>query len=184
MTIEELRLKLDGLVETRQQAEAQLLVLKGSRERAEQLERDRDALLESMAEAVPSALEELTGEGRNKVYRMLRLQVTPTANGYEVTGALTGFLHNGTATFQGHRGQRPPALRAAEQLSLERHESSTGAPRTVMPVSMMARYATRRGVAVLLRQTAVLWTSYGKASITSRRARADLRGEERWEDWP
>jgi site-specific DNA recombinase len=113
MTIEELRLKLDGLVETRQQAEAQLLVLKGSRERAEQLERDRDALLESMAEAVPSALEELTGEGRNKVYRMLRLQVTPTANGYEVTGALTGFLHNGTATFQGHRGQRPPALRAA-----------------------------------------------------------------------
>jgi transposase len=66
--------------------------------RVEQLEKDRDALLESMADAVPDALHDLTGVERNHVYRLLRLQVTPTAEGYEVSGALTGILHKGIDT--------------------------------------------------------------------------------------
>jgi hypothetical protein len=41
-----------------------------------------------MAEMVPEALDSLTGEEKNRVYRMLRLEVAPRAEGYDVTGAL------------------------------------------------------------------------------------------------
>jgi hypothetical protein len=44
--------------------------------------------LESMAEMVPEALDSLTGEEKSRVYRMLRLEVTPTAEGYDVSGAI------------------------------------------------------------------------------------------------
>ena len=53
-------------------------------------------MLESWAGMVPEALEDLTGEERNKIYRMLRLEVTPTPEGYGVTGALGGFLYSRT----------------------------------------------------------------------------------------
>jgi hypothetical protein len=69
--------------------------LKVAQERAENLERERDALLESMAAKVPEDLDGLTGDQRNKVYRMLRLSVTPAAEGFEVTGALNGVLYFG-----------------------------------------------------------------------------------------
>ena len=36
---------------------------------------------------MPESLDKLTGEERNKVYRMLRLEITPTPEGYEVRGA-------------------------------------------------------------------------------------------------
>jgi len=39
----------------------------------EELEKDRDALLESWAEIVPAGLENLSGVERNKVYRTLNL---------------------------------------------------------------------------------------------------------------
>ncbi len=52
------------------------------------LEQDRDALLESMAEMVPEALDSLTSEEKSRVYRMLRLEVTSTAEGYDVSGAI------------------------------------------------------------------------------------------------
>jgi hypothetical protein len=56
-------------------------------EHIEELEKDREALLKSMAEIVPEALEDLTPQERNKIYRMLRLEVAPFAEGYEVSGA-------------------------------------------------------------------------------------------------
>lgn len=40
-----------------------------------------------MVGAVPEGLERLTGEERNKIYRMLRLEITPTPEGFEVSGA-------------------------------------------------------------------------------------------------
>ena len=40
-----------------------------------------------MTEIVPDALEGLTPEERNKIYRMLRLEVAPFEEGYEVSGA-------------------------------------------------------------------------------------------------
>jgi len=48
----------------------------------EQLEEYRDVLLEAMAETVPDALDGLTAMERNKLYRMLCLEVTPTLEGY------------------------------------------------------------------------------------------------------
>jgi len=96
MTLEELGAKLTQLEEARRHAEREIMALKDFQERVEKLEEDRDALLESMASAVPEALDDLTGEERNKVYRMLRLEVTPTAEGFAVTGALRASLQNGT----------------------------------------------------------------------------------------
>jgi hypothetical protein len=48
-----------------------------------------------MAAKVPEDLDGLTGDQRNKVYRMLGLAVTIIAEGLEVTGALNGVLYFG-----------------------------------------------------------------------------------------
>ena len=88
MSLEELGSKLRELDNTRRIAEQELAALKDHRRRVQDLEQDRDALLESMAEMVPEALDSLTGEEKSRVYRMLRLEVTPTAEGYDVSGAL------------------------------------------------------------------------------------------------
>jgi len=53
-----------------------------------ELEADRDALVVSYAEAVPEALDGLSGEERSRVYRMLQLAIRPDPEGYEVSGAL------------------------------------------------------------------------------------------------
>jgi hypothetical protein len=69
-------------------AERELGALQDRTENMLESEADRDALLNSMARMVPKGLDELTGEERNKVYRMLRLEVTPRPGGaYGVTGA-------------------------------------------------------------------------------------------------
>ena len=110
MTLGELASKLEGLEETRKVAQAELAAL-GTREKTvSQLERDRDALLESWSAMVPEALESLAGEERNKVYRMLRLEVTPTPGGFEVTGALRGCLHNRTSSLEEVPGIGPKTL--------------------------------------------------------------------------
>jgi hypothetical protein len=53
-----------------------------------ELERDRDAAIESYAEILPDALDALSGEERRRLYGMLRLEVAPTPDGPEVCGAL------------------------------------------------------------------------------------------------
>jgi hypothetical protein len=58
------------------------------RRRVQELAHDRDALLEDMAAMVPEALDSLTGKEKNRVYRMLRLEATLTAEGYDLSGAL------------------------------------------------------------------------------------------------
>jgi hypothetical protein len=87
MTLEELDSRLKGLEETRRLARSELRALEARRERVDDLERDRDALLESWVSTAPRALDELTGAERNKVYRMLRLEVIPTLEGFAVSGA-------------------------------------------------------------------------------------------------
>jgi hypothetical protein len=111
MTIEELGAKLKGLDETRRIAERELAAFEDSLRRAEELEADRDALLESYASMVPDALDELSGAERNTVYRMLRLEVKPTPEGYEITGA---FLHNGTDKLEEIEGIGPTTLEEIE----------------------------------------------------------------------
>ena len=88
MTLEELGKKLAQLDEIRRHAEKELSPLQDYQERVEQLEEDRDVLLEAMAETVPDALDGLTAMERNKLYRMLSLEVTPTPEGYSATVAL------------------------------------------------------------------------------------------------
>ncbi len=63
MTLEELGAKLRRLEETRRTAERELAAIGDSLRRSEELEADRDALLESYADVVPGALNELSGGG-------------------------------------------------------------------------------------------------------------------------
>jgi site-specific DNA recombinase len=88
MSLEELGSKLRDLDSTRRIAERELAALKDHRRRVQDLEQDRDALLESMVEMIPEAFDSLTGEEKSRVYRMLRLEVTPTTDGYDVSGAI------------------------------------------------------------------------------------------------
>jgi hypothetical protein len=68
-----------------------LTILKESRERLEDLERDADALLEHYASMVPEALDELTPEERHRVYKMMHLNVVMSADGLaKVTGTFGG----------------------------------------------------------------------------------------------
>jgi site-specific DNA recombinase len=75
MTFEELGERLREVDAARAAAERQLAEVEGRRSRIEELEADRDALLERYASMVPEALDGLTGEERHQVYRMLRLRV-------------------------------------------------------------------------------------------------------------
>ena len=87
MTLEELGSRLQEVDDARRLAQAELEALTRRQEQIEQLEKDRESLLKSMAEVVPDALEHLTPQERNKIYRMLRLEVAPFEEGYEVSGA-------------------------------------------------------------------------------------------------
>jgi site-specific DNA recombinase len=88
MTLEELGSKLRELDNVHKAAEHELAALKDHRRRVKDLEQDRDALIEEMAAMVPDALENLTGEEKTRVYRLLRLEITPTIDGYDVSGSL------------------------------------------------------------------------------------------------
>ena len=60
MTDEELDEALAELEEIRMMAEDELAIIRGRKENLEELERDRDALLESYAEMTPEGLDALT----------------------------------------------------------------------------------------------------------------------------
>ena len=51
--------------------------LLANKERVEELQQDRNVLLDSYATIVPDALDDLSGEERNRLFGMLRLRVTP-----------------------------------------------------------------------------------------------------------
>jgi site-specific DNA recombinase len=86
MTLEELGAKLTEIDDSRRTAQRELAAIKGHRRRVEDLEADRDALLRSMTETLPEDLERLSGEERNQVYVMLRLEVAITPEGLAISG--------------------------------------------------------------------------------------------------
>ncbi len=89
ITMDELRTKLAALDTTREVAQKELEALRGREEHIEELERDKDALLESYAALAPEAIESLTPEERRRVHEMLRLKVVVNPDGgAEVSGAL------------------------------------------------------------------------------------------------
>src|SRR5215212_3847709 len=75
ITDEELDEELASLEETRRTAERDLKDLRQHKERVEQMEQDRDAVLEHYASLAPEALHSLTAEQRHHLYKMLRLKV-------------------------------------------------------------------------------------------------------------
>lgn len=88
IAFDELRTKLVALEETRQTARRELAALEGRRERIEQMERDRDALLEQYEAVAPDALDILGPEERQEFYKILKLRVTVGVDGtLEATGA-------------------------------------------------------------------------------------------------
>jgi site-specific DNA recombinase len=88
MTLEELSSNLRKLEERRLHAEHAIAAVRDTQERVEALEKDRDALIETYSQTMPEDLDNLTGDERNTLYRMLQLEVTPTPEGsYRVIGA-------------------------------------------------------------------------------------------------
>jgi hypothetical protein len=89
ITFDELREKLLALEENRETARRELEALDRRQERIEELERDRDALLDSLVAVSPDALEALTSEERLNVYQMLGLRVILRQDGgLEASGTL------------------------------------------------------------------------------------------------
>ena len=89
MTLEELRAKLAGLEETRRMAEAEIGHLRGRLERVEELERNRDTLLDDYAALIPEALQEVGPEERRQIYAMLRVRIAVEIGGdMQITGVI------------------------------------------------------------------------------------------------
>ena len=88
MTLEELAARLEELEETRKMLESELASLERSQLKAKELENDRDTVVASLAATIPEALDNLTGEEINTVYRKLRLRLIPSEEGYNATGIL------------------------------------------------------------------------------------------------
>ena len=75
MILDELEDRLRESDETRETTRAELAALEGSRRRLEELEHDREALMERYAGLVPEAFENLVPEEHHRIYKMLRLRV-------------------------------------------------------------------------------------------------------------
>ena len=90
MTLDDLSARLDQIENTRATALRELGAIEDRRERVQELERDREALLEAYAGAAPEILEGLEPAERHRVYRMLRLEVL-----IGLDGSLNGSIANG-----------------------------------------------------------------------------------------
>jgi chromosome segregation ATPase len=75
ITFDELREKLADLEEGRKVAEGDLEALEAKRSRLEQLKQDKETVLEAYAAMAPEALGALTSEERQRLYKILRLEV-------------------------------------------------------------------------------------------------------------
>ena len=89
MTFEELGEKLAGLEATKRTAERELATLTNRRESIEMLERDKDALLASLADMTPEVLDGLAPDERHRIYKMMKLKATALLDGgVEINGVI------------------------------------------------------------------------------------------------
>jgi Recombinase zinc beta ribbon domain len=72
---DELEAKLARLEESRETAEKELEALRTRQEKIQDLQRDKDALLDHYAALAPGALDSLAPEERHRLYGMLRLKI-------------------------------------------------------------------------------------------------------------
>ena len=111
LTFGELAEKLAALEVTRDLARRELQALNSRRERLEDLKRDREAVLDAYAGVTAEALERLTAENRNKLYKILKLRVVVRDDGTpEVSGALCGDLGATDVEAFGKRNAMPALL--------------------------------------------------------------------------
>jgi hypothetical protein len=89
MSRDELKAKLARLEEIRETAEKELQALRTRQEKIEELQQDKDAVLEHYAALAPEALDSLAPEEQHHLYRMLRLKVVARPDEtIELTGDL------------------------------------------------------------------------------------------------
>ena len=88
ITFGELRDQRAELEDTCEVVRRELDALTGRIERAERPERDMEVLLEQTADLRAGDLDALTGDQRNEIYKMLRLEITPSGEGYAMSGVL------------------------------------------------------------------------------------------------
>ncbi len=87
MTLEELREKLAELEATKRTADRELATLTNRRESIEMLERDKDALLESLVAMTPEAIDGLAPEERHRIYKIMKLRASALLDGgIEING--------------------------------------------------------------------------------------------------
>ena len=88
MTMEELAAKLEELEHTKALAQAEFANLSERRRRVEELVHDKEAVLAIRSEAVVRGLDNLSPDEKSEVYKLLKLEVTPTPEGMVASGAL------------------------------------------------------------------------------------------------
>ena len=124
MSDDDLAEALSELEETCATAERELKAIRGRKAALEELERDRDALLESYAGMMPEALDSLAPEERSQIYGMLRLKVDALADGMmQARGVLSAELpvcENGLAP--------PPATSKIAKKTSPRNTSPGAVP--------------------------------------------------------
>ena len=81
ITLDELRIRLSELANTRSMAERELKALQNHEERMVELETDREALLGSLVTIAPDALDSLGFEERHHLYKILKLKVVVCRGG-------------------------------------------------------------------------------------------------------
>jgi site-specific DNA recombinase len=104
ITDPELDEELAALEETRRTAERELKDLRRHKQRVEQMEQDRDAVLEHYASLAPEALDSLTSEQRHHLYKMVRLKVWLFKSGdleIEMAGVPVDGLEGSSSITQG-----------------------------------------------------------------------------------
>ena len=114
ITDEELDEELAALEEARRTAERELESLRRHKERVEQMERDRDAVLDYYATLAPEALDSLTSEERHHLYKMLRLKVWVAKSGdleIEMAGVPIDVLEGSSSTMEVTSTSAPTAAR-------------------------------------------------------------------------
>ena len=111
--MKELAAKLEELKHTKALAQAELANLSERRRRVEELTRDKETVLALRSEAVLRGLDNLSPEEKSEVYKLLKLEVTPTPEGMEVSGAL---LYSESLPFE-KASRLPPFSETSSDLS-------------------------------------------------------------------
>jgi site-specific DNA recombinase len=110
ITDQELDEELAALEKTRRTAERELKDLRRHNERVEQMEQDRDAVLEHYAFLAPELLDSLTSEKRHHLYKMLKLKVWLAKSGdleIEMAGVPVDGLEGSSSITQGTSRSAP-----------------------------------------------------------------------------